>query len=258
MKQDQTMEQTLENDARERGDAAFADYWRRFNAFRADGADHPGIPPSHTRETLIGEIDRLMIERGHSPEAGEALASRSDAYLSSRYASLVDLGIRQQRYRADALQRNDARAVIRLDAMPDASDLASASARVFHSGVPEAERESVVQQIAYRSAWERARNQYVSEATQRRLDSMDERSKAPNDHDRARARGELSSRIPLGEARQDAFAAHAHESAIEIRARELAMDRVADEHRTAVKATLPPPPPMPRLPPQAFPNERKS
>lgn len=157
--------------------------------------------------------------------------------------------------RTDAITRHDALTVIRIDAFPTDADLVGARMRVMHSGVPELEREKVVQQIAYRAAWERARDGYIGEATQRRLDGLDERSRAPTDADRALARRELANRVPAD--RTDAFSALAHESAIEVRARELAGNRLAAEHHAAVRATLPQPPSMPRLPQQQqLPNAR--
>jgi hypothetical protein len=256
MPKDPTSEEILEADARARGDTTAANYWRAAgrHVSRADGAEYPGpFPPGFTRATIVPAIERMLLEYRHDPAPGEALTARSDAYLGRRYSSLLALGVRDRKMRTDAIRRNDGAAVLRLDARPTDAELCSARARVFHSGVPEAEREGVAQQLAARQAWERARETYLNEATQLRLDSMDEPARAPTASDIAQARRDLQARVPFGaDARADAFAAAQHEAAVTARAHELAAKRLAAEARELLRTSLPSPPPVPRLPQQTL------
>jgi hypothetical protein len=276
-----TMEETLAGDAQARGATDEASYWRELaayrdpnpgnmtaNAIRHDGHGsvmryddprldsapapaprrHPGaFPPGHDRSSIIGAIEGMIAARGTRADSAERLSGKSDAYLVARFAALTEWGIRERKQGA-AHGRADAAGVVRLDSTPNDRDLSAARARVFHSGVPQAEAEAVAQQLARGAAWQRARDSYLAESTQHRLDSMDANERAPTSADLAAARFDLAGRVPLdASARADAFAAAALESAIQARAREHADRRIAAEHRRDALARLPPPPPMPHL-----------
>lgn len=114
------------------------------------------------------------------------------------------------------MRRQDAataRAAIRFDARPTDREICFAKATAFHSSVPKADRETVTRQIAERAAWLLARDRYIHEATQIRLDSLDEAHRAPTASDRAQASHELTAG-PL-------VAAAAHEPALTPRRKKL-------------------------------------
>lgn len=207
-----------------------------------------------TRETLIRAIEELQDKLQIRQDSSENLHSASNAYLVARYRSLQEWLNRNASARTDAVTRADAvsaRAALRFDAVPTDREIMSARARVFHSGVPEAEREAVAMRLATHTAWLRARDQLVGDAVQSRMDSLGA-DQAPTEADRAAAARELPP--PLGVSRADAYAAAEHERAIDARARAIAGRRLAQEHRARILATLPSPPPLPRLPQQRLPN----
>lgn len=209
-----------------------------------------GLPPGHTRQSIIGEIQRLTAVLVTRHDAAEDLTAKSDAYLTARYQSLIEWQERERTNRANAVRRSDAvsiAATLRFDAHPNDGDYREARARVFASAVPEMERDSWVWRVATHLAWVRARDRLLSETVQARMDSLGEPE--PNELDRLRAARDLEGRGPLGAAgRSDAFAAMRHERAVEARARQLAAERVRAEAQAAVRVTLPPAPPEPRLP----------
>lgn len=226
-----------------RGDFSSAARWRD-EYHRADarrrGAPEPAPSPEATmnRHNTIAKIQALAAELNLRADSLEDFSSKSNTYLLHRQRSLEELRDQDQRTRVAAVTRGDAssaRAVLRLDASaPTDAELTTARATVAHSGVAPADREAVAQRLAKFTAWHRSRDALLADAESVRADSLD--PGAVTAGDRGQARIELAGRP-------------ADTAAIDQRAREIAARRVGAERRARLAATLPPPPPRPRLPP---------
>lgn len=261
------------DEARERGDHTDAvrhDAERdRLGArVRAATTPQPASEPAerHTmasqntteRAEIIAEIQRLSVDLRERHDAAEDLTAKSNAYLGARLESLKERQERERATRTAAVQRLDTasmRATLKFATrVPTDDDFREARNRVFHSGATEGEREALIARVAERRAWDRAAGALYAETLASRLDSLGEPE--PNALDRLRAARDLQGRVPLGADRSDAYAAAAHERAIEAHARELAAERVRAEAQEAVRAAMPLPPPDPRLPPPILSNAK--